>query len=493
MKKILCIAALLVLAVILTGCGRSAYEPAEAAEPLVYTSTEVSAETPAEPEPPVHDPTEPTEVPEVYSPEPEAEPMSYTPELAVPIDRASQFFSEIADLFDGDNGELWGFKLHVPILFACPVTREAVANMPDPDGLFESYGDIYFGTLPESVTIFDAVVTWDYFGGKRWVIVPWAAIQRSDRAGRLRLLSHKAFHWHQFDGRFGQSIGWNNSHMNEKEARISIRLEINALLRALRVTGEQRYAAVSDALSIRAERRRLFDRAADENMLEMMEGLAQYTEWSLAPPASPGLVTLMESFADGMAQGISLEHSFGYLSGALYAFLLNETGVPWKDDIRFGGDLGLMLQEAMGIFELTPFGEVPLIGYGYNRIAADEKAWAVTREAILRDITEYTLNQPTLRFYHDDGFGLGAAFSGHRFSFYGLGTVLRGNIDYQDSFGRLVLRNGDFIMHNDGVIMVAALDVEMNGNHVSGANWELELNDGYEVVQVGEHFVVRRQ
>jgi len=487
MKKILFIAAL--LAAILTGCGSSVYEPAEEPEAFVYELTEEAApEPPDEPEPPAY---EPTEAPEAYFPELEIEYLTHTPQSAIPFDTASQFFSEIEGLFDRDNGELWGFRLHAPIIFACPATRDAVANMPDPYGILERYGDIYFGALPECVTIFDIVVSYEYFDGKQWVVVPWAAVRSSSRIDRLNLLSHKAFHWHQYE-LWGRNMGWNNSHMNEKDARISIRLEINALLRALRVTGEQRYAAVHDALSIRAERRRMFDRAADENRLEMMEGLAQYTEVVLNNHVKGTQLAFMESFADGMARGISLEHAFGYVSGALYAFLLNDTGVPWKNSVHLDSDLGFMLKEAMDISELMPFYELDLSAYSYDRISREELAWAEARESTLRDITENTLNQPTLRFYHSDFEGLGLAFNGHRFSFNGLGMVFRGNIDYQGSFGRLLLENGDFIVHDAGVNMVAALNVEINGRHVSGSNWELALNDGYEVVQVGDNFVVVR-
>ena len=483
--KILLISAL--FAVILTGCGSSAYEPAEEAEAFVYGLTEESVHGPTG-EPETLD-YEPHETPEEYSPEPEVEHLTHTPQPAIPFDTASQFFSEIEDLFDRDNGELWGFKLHVPIIFACPATRNAVANMPDPNGILERYGNVYFGTLPEYVTIFDTVVNYDYFGGKRWVVVPWAAVQRGTRENRLNLLSHKAFHWHQYE-LWGLDMSWNNSHVNEMEARIHIRLEINALLRALRVTGERRYSAVHDALSIRAERRGMFDRAADENRLEMVEGLTQYTEVTLNRHTRSAQLAFMEGFAAGMAHGISLEHSFGYVSGALYAFLLNDTGVQWKNSINIDSDLGLILKEAMGISALMPLYEIDLTAYGYAQISQEELAWADARESTLRVITENTLNQPNLRFYHSDFEGLNLAFSGHRFSFYGLGMVFRGNIDYQGSFGRLLVQNGDFIVHDDGVNIIAALNIKVDGRYISGSNWELTLNAGYEVVPVGDNFVV---
>ena len=67
--------------------------------------------------------------------------------------------------------------------------------------------------------------------------------------------------------------------MDELNARISVMLEMNALLAALGATGDDRLLAVHDALSIRAERRR--DNpgiATGENAFEINEGTAVYTD-----------------------------------------------------------------------------------------------------------------------------------------------------------------------------------------------------------------------
>jgi len=268
--------------------------------------------------------------------------------------------------------------------------------------------------------------------------------------------------------------------MNEMEARISIRVEVNALITALDSYGEDRLSAINDALSIRAERRHIFGSEVDENRLELWEGLAQYTEFYLNPRrfAFFGFIPYLEMWAAGMVRGISLEHAFGYLSGALYAFLLDEFDAAWKERVHGGSDLGLMLQEAVGISEIRPFNEVNLNNYDHALISIEEIGWATTREAMLQEIKEILTSQPILHIYAND---VNLAFSGQRFTFADIGTVFRGDVEFSGSFGRLFVQNGDLIAHQDGFIVVAANDMRIDGNQAFGPNWELTLNDGYEI------------
>jgi len=415
------------------------------------------------------------------------------PPLPIPLNHAAQFFEEIDNLFDKDGGKLWGFYLHAPIIFVDPETRISVANRPDPDGILEKQGDVYVGLFPEELQVFDAVVTFDYFGGKLWVVVPWPSIQHRNQEGRLFKLAHKVMHWHQHAFLEDFHVG-SNSHMNEMEARISIRLEVNALIRAFHTTDEEgRLLAIADALSIRALRRQVFDAATSENRLEITEGLALYTEWALNISSRNNLVDMFNSFAEGMVSGVNLENSFGYLSGALYAFLLNELDVPWKDGLNDDSDLGQILKEAMGITTVRDISEIDLSLYGYEQIEHEESEWAEIQNYTLNRVMESIQNHPTLQFHWGDYEHYGVAFNGSRFSFADLGTVFRGNVEFLGSFGRLYVRNGELIFHNDGFVMVVADDMEIENNLVTARHWTLELNDDYEVILYYDNFRVARK
>jgi len=256
--------------------------------------------------------------------------------------------------------------------------------------------------------------------------------------------------------------------MNEEQARVSIRLEINALIEAFRRTGEGWQTAVHDALVMRNHRRSTFDSATPENRLETLEGLAQFTEWALPTTSRTQTLEFMEGFSHSV-RGAGLERMFGYLSGAMYAFLLMETDMPWTESLHFDMDLGQLLKEAMGIDELRPFGEVNLLRYGYEVIAAEERDWPETQAELLERITELFINQPTLRLHEDDIGETSWTISGHAFTVAipGFNSVLNGNVEVTGSFGRLNVRNGYMVSHGflyDRFLMVTAQDIEVEGN-----------------------------
>ena len=442
--------------------------------------------------------TEPVPAPTA---EPTAEPV-HTPtphplqsvEHPLPLGHVARIFDEIRELFDEDGGDLWGFELHAPIMFVDPTTRAMAANTPDLHGhLQEMYG-IFLGYYPEELTLFSQVVTWEEFGGLLWVVVPWPAISDMNREGRVSLLSHKVMHWQQFSGLFEEMMGWNNSHMNEEFARISVRLEINALIRALRTMDEERLEAITDALSIRAERRSIFGHESDENRLELIEGLAQYNEWIfLTYSRNRAPIGRIRDNAHGMIHGDSMEHSFGYVTGALYAFLLLESGESWTPYLTMESDLAQMLMEIKGITQLRPFEDIDLRQYDYNAISAEERSWVESRVAVLQGILNALENYPQLRFYDGDYDHHGGAMSGHRFTFAELGTVFRGGFDLFGSFGHLNIRNSTIIMHNDGYIVIVANGMEVSDRRVTTRNWVLELNEGYEVIPHGDNFRIARE
>jgi len=309
-------------------------------------------------------------------------------------------------------------------------------------------------------------------------------------------LSHKAFHWHQ--PAFLGELSFNNSHMNEIEARISIRLEINALIAALRVEGDARLALIQDALAIRAERRRVFDGGIEENSFELIEGLAQYIEWSLELEREGTIMgaqfnEALRMGADGMVHGDGLERGFGYVSGALYAFLLNEADPSWMQSVSGDSDLGAMLKDAVGITALPQIDEIDLERYGYTGISAQERIWAAARERMIEQIKESLASDPFLKFYYDHVEIEGWTIQGQWFTFPDFGAITRGNPQLTGSFGTLSVTNGDLILsESEGAWMIVAFDVEIDEDIVSGSNWVLELNDGYDVQRDGKDFVVKR-
>jgi len=404
---------------------------------------------------------------------------------SIPIDLAAQFFAELEALHASDNGYLWGVDLRVPFIFVDPQTRNMVANQPDNRGILTKQGDVYTGILPASVV---PAYSFPSFGGELWAMLPWGYVNLDDKTYRLRTMSHMAFHVTQAR-LFGNRIEWNNVHMNETEARISILLEINALIAALASSGDERLTAVHDALSIRAERRRLLERGVDENRLEVWEGLADYTEYRLNLTDTAELIAELELAAHSLMHGELLEPTFGYLSGALYGLLLSETGMPWKYRVGFNTDLGALLKEFMGINELTPFDALDLYAHGYAEIRDYEAVRLENHKKMIQDIIYAFTNQPTLHIPRAES----RAFIAQRmFALPEWGQVFSGRMETHGDFGRLILHDGDFInLYEEGALILAS-GIEIEGNRAFGHGWELELNSGFEIRHRDGNFEVVR-
>jgi len=423
---------------------------------------------------------------EVYTEDEPSPPLS-----AIPLDYAARFFAEFDALHTEDNGELWGVYLHTPFIFVDPDTRNIVANRPDPQGILVKEGDVYIGVLPDYLPpLYNARL---YFGGKYWAVQPWGMVNNRSKVERLRSMSHLGFHWLQ-PIIFDMTYSYNNSHLETMEGRISILLETNALLRAFNhrgdITDDASMQAITDALSIRTERRRIFGRAEYENKHEIVEGTAQYTEYRLNFRNEHELRREVELFSVGLIDWPSLVHPFGYVTGALYALLLDETGVPWKHRITGNTDLGALLQEVLGISQLPLFEDIDLSPYGYVRIARRETERQETHQRMVEGVIDAFITQPVLR---TPPAGAGV-FNGHVFPFEEWGEsarLFRGRVEIHCDFGSLILRHGDLLLY-DGITILAS-GIVIEEGRAFGRNWELELNEGFAVIPDGDNFVVVRE
>jgi len=410
---------------------------------------------------------------------------------SIPLDLAAYFFTRLCALFDADNGYLWGGPLHTPFIFLDLATRYIVANQPDPAGRFERRGNVYVGTLPTNLP---AMYSFPNFNGQRWAVLPWDLIKWNVEHPEnvLLTMAHMSFHVQQ-PSLFGSTPGWDNSHMDQKFPRITVQLEINALIHALQNEGDERLRAVSDALSIRAGRRAEYGRARYENIFEFHEGLADYTETRLLNIDMDILLVRLEARAYNLRHTTAIGGAFGYLSGALYAYLLDETGKPWRENIRYGADLGAMLKDALEIAELTPFEELDLVPYGYEEISAFEAERYEDHQRKLDEIAEAFAQEPTLRIPFSFEGGDMQVNPSRIFFVPSVGRVHGATVVVSGVFGRLEMYDGYFARHDvtqDGRIVATGMVIE--GNMVYGPGWVLELRDNFEILPDGDNFVVGR-
>jgi hypothetical protein len=417
----------------------------------------------------------------------------FDPLLTSPVHlrRARDYIEEMNALFDEDGGDLWGFSLHVPIMFADAATRSVVASRSDYYGLLVYMNGLYVGSLPPYIWFARRASVFEEIGGVRWLIICWERMEGGEHT-RMWTYKTEAFRWHQHE-MFGEPTWSALEHMWELDARVLTRLEISALLRAARSSDYQaRREHITNALSFRNHRRRIFDSANEENTRELWQGLEVYTTRALNVENRNEILEGLSSLA-GIAEGASLQHIFASVTGALYAYILDEMNIYWKSDLNAESDLGVILENALGITTLN-FDEINKTPYRFSTIEHSERAWVETMSIIIDEAEEILESNVFLEIPTTD-FGGATIFSRGNTSTFSLPNdvwfVRSGEMEWSGVFGRLEVPDGGVISINETVMLIAE-NKQINGNRVTGQNWTLTLSDGFGIEPRGEGFRVAR-
>ncbi|HSJ14887.1 MAG TPA: hypothetical protein VK939_10760 [Longimicrobiales bacterium] len=409
-------------------------------------------------------------------------------------EQAGAYFAEAEALGAADASTLWGVALHGPMLFVDRGTRSLVANVPDSAGLLQEEGGLYVGRLPEGIGVYNGALEW---AGRRWTMLAWPLPY--GRYERQRLMAHELFH------RVQPALGLPadnpaNDHLDAREARTWLRLEWRALQEALAQSGARRREAVMDALGFRAERRRLHPEAAEsERLLELNEGLAEYTGVRVGIPAAAraGWVVRQLETVDVRSRHESVVRSFAYPSGAAYGLLLDGVDPQWARRVTPATDLGALLAAAYDVAAAAPDTsglQARAERYAGSRLNAEELTREQARLAQqaqfrARFVTGPTLTLPTsqsLQYSFDPNAVV---------PFDGGGTVYL-TFEVTDVWGTLRVTDGGALLRTgeSGAVVVPAPTSEAD-SVLRGAGWELTLADGWQAgpgARAGDRVVARR-
>lgn len=275
-------------------------------------------------------------------------------------------FNHVEKLCNNDNGKLWGLNLYSPVL-GIDSLRNVVSNVPDAPQVF-----------PEDMPVANSTTELD---GKRWTIVLWP-IPGDERAQSI-LLIHEMFHYRQPELGLAPDRNPNNAHLSNRDARTLLKLEWNALKKAVSSKGERKKAALVDALSFRTWRWHLYPGSvADECALEILEGLSEYTGRRIAFPSDKAYIRDL-SYFDYLYELDNLTRSFAYLSGPLYGMVLDQSGYPWQKEMKADSDLGSVVMKSYGIElpeDLETAVETAKVKYGFDEIDEVEQSFQTKKE-----------------------------------------------------------------------------------------------------------------
>jgi hypothetical protein len=402
--------------------------------------------------------------------------------------KASGYFKEIAAICNKDSGKLWGQNLYGPIMYIDRVSRKIIANQPDNEGLLKPKDGVYTGMYPKELMISNAPVK---FGGKQFAMVPLLPEEDTFRL-KARAI-HSLFHRFQENEGIKSSTFYANN-MDEKEARLWIKLEWKALRKAINTDGEERQLAIRDALIFRGSNRELYHKyAGDEDKFETYEGLAAFTYTFLCTNSQEEFKTRLFENLDRVYSMQSYARSYGFIHGALYAYLLFEEGFDLKTITTDNFDLGNAVKELYKINLPAICRDVAgSLAVNYDIVTInkeEEKRDKDIKESVDRQLSIFTekpvvfleLESPSFDFEPEDVHSLDS-----------FGTLYN-SMRVSDNWGKLTVDKGGCLVSNNlKFIRITAKGFKSDKKHISGEGWHLMLNDGWELVPVDQNYFVKK-
>ncbi len=405
-------------------------------------------------------------------------------------DDAVTYFKRIEQACARDSGKLWGQQLYGPVMFIDRTSRRITANQGDSGGYLKEKDGIFTGTYPKELIISNSVAN---FGGTTFAISP---IPPHDEKYDYRMLTRalrSLYHRYQLLNGTPPSV-FNIPSMDETKARIWIKLEWEALRKAITTDGEERQLAIRDALIFRGSIRETYPKENDFlNRFENYEGLATFTYMKLTSGSREEYLEALFSYLDNITGYQSYARSYGFVHGALYATLLDDTGYDFSTIKSDTVDLGLLVKDLYSIELPTVCRDVAgslAFNYDIDRIREDEDHRAADiKDRLNKQVSIYT-EKPVVFFELESPY-----FDFEPENVHSLDTIgtLYTSMRVSDNWGKLTVdKGGCLVSYNYRTMRITAKGLKEEKNHISGEGWHLILNSDWELINVNENYFIRK-
>jgi len=372
--------------------------------------------------------------------------------------------------------KLWNIDLYGPILLVDQTTRRLVSNHADSENVLTKDGDVYTGVFPKELNIANTSIFWN---GNNWAMIMLPL--STDKHDRINLLAHELFHRAQSDIGF-KAHNPSNNHLNEKQGRILLRLELEALKKAVKAAdAAKKKLHLSSALSFRKLRFKQYpDAAESENLLELNEGLAEYTGLMVSAREHQHNQKHLINSINSFFKNPSFVRSFAYVTTPVYGYLLAQTSANWNLEIKGNSNLTDYFVKAYKI-ELPQNIEkrVSNISNNYNGeiVRAEETERELRNIAIKADYMKKFVTGSHLVIHFEN---MNISFDPRNiYPLNDLGVVYP-NIRVTDNWGILTVTKGALMSPNWNKITTSK-PIEIKSDKVTGDGWVLELTEGYGV------------
>lgn len=387
----------------------------------------------------------------------------------------NSWFEELKTASD-QSFKLWNKNIYGPILLIDPATRTIYANELDGKKTLKPSANLYTGILPQEVNFSNTALDWN---DKRWAMIMLPLPENRD--DRVNLLAHESFHRIQPDLGFSLNNA-NNNHLDEKDGRISLRLEFEALKQALMSTNKNDMKRhLTNALFFRKYRYVLFDEAAkNENLLEINEGIAEFTGIIVSARSDESTKQYLINGINRSQNNRTVVRSFAYQTTPTYGYLLYKKDKNWNKKIDKETDLTALFIREFAISLLPPTEQ------NFKNLSKTYNAAAIFEEENKRD----TENKRLVKTYKNkfvESAHFEIQFEKMNYSFdprtiipiENLGTYYP-TTRITDVWGILDVKNGALISPDWKKVSITK-PTSIEKNLIKGDGWILELNSNYTI------------
>lgn len=391
-----------------------------------------------------------------------------------------------------EHATLWDRDIYGPILMVDPDTREVYANMADEGGVLHLSEGIYRGTLPKEITISNTDVHWS---ATHWAMIklPLPPLKQD----RIDLITHELFHVAQ------PMLGFefqreDNIHLDDKEGRIYLRLEMAALKEALLARRlAQAEEHLRNALIFRRYRQLLFRGSEiSENNLELLEGLATYTGQMMSGRDKWELRDYLINRIVAFENLPSYVRTFAYETVPVYGFFLYQKDNHWNKKIDNESDLTTFFADAFGM-------DMRIILQRYVKQVADEyDGLVIVDEEQRRDISQNArIDLYRKKFLEDPHLEIRLGEINISFDFQDVvpldedeGMVYF-TLQISDQWGILTVDGGGALLRSDWRWVIVTEPLEIEEDRVYGEGWDIVLNEGFfiEKTIAGDYLLSRKK
>jgi len=385
----------------------------------------------------------------------------------------SSYFKEI-EKATKKHTKLWNKQLYKNILLVDPKTRQVYSNVPDSGNVLTLQHNIYNGKLPENINIANTAISWS---GKRWAMIMLPL--PTNKHDRINLLAHELFHTLQPKLGF-QQYNKESNHLDQKDGRIYLRLELEALKKAvLSKSGNDQQKHLANAMLFRKYRNSLFPNSETlENQLELNEGLAEFTGLIISARNRKEVAEHFRNEIDAFFKNPTYVRSFAYYTTPVYGYLLYKKNKSWNKEIEPDANLTDFFIKQLNIalpLDIKATALKSTDEYNGQLIFKEE---IIREEEIKKQISKYKtelIEQPHLEIRLKK---MNVSFDPRNIiPIEDKGTVYP-KMRISDVWGILEVETGALMSPNWDRISITN-PIKISPNKIEGDGWILTLKDGY--------------